>query len=129
MMASMMRSQDLEILERRRAREVAERLVLVLGGGLALLDAAGQELVDAAHALLEKRILDLADDRLVSCRRGNLRDAGSHQAAAEHADCFYRHRVSFQFLSSLLTARGPHFLCAWGPSPGAAASRCALSGG
>ncbi len=39
-----------------------------------------------AEPLVEHTLLHLADDRLVAGRGADLRDAGAHQAAAEHSD-------------------------------------------
>src|SRR5262245_311739 len=80
-----------QVVEPRRACEIPERPVPLLGGDLALLDAPGEELLDPAHPLLEESVLDLANDRLVARRRADLRDSRPHQAAAQHADCSYRH--------------------------------------
>ena len=76
MIASMIEVAVLQVLELRRAGEVAERLVLRLGRDLALLDAVGEELLDPAEALRRgSRCFDFADDRLVARRRAHLRDA------------------------------------------------------
>ena len=45
----------LQIRVRRRAREIAERLVAIRGGDLAFGDAVAEELVDAAETLLAAR--------------------------------------------------------------------------
>jgi hypothetical protein len=55
----------LQILELRRAAQVAERFVLLFNRDLALLDAPREKLLDAAEALLERAFLDLANDRLI----------------------------------------------------------------
>ena len=75
----------LEIVEARRALQIAERLVARVRRDLSLVDAVGQELLDPPQPLLEKGLLDLADDRLVAGLRRDLRDAGAHEAAAEDA--------------------------------------------
>ena len=75
---------DVEPFRRDEAR------VLVRRGQLPLLHELAEALVDPGHALVEKFLLDLDHDRVVAGLRRDLRDARSHQAAAEDAhflDC------------------------------------------
>ena len=75
----------------RRARQVAERRRLRVLGDLALRDAVGQELLDAAEALLQHVLVHFEDDRLEAGRRRHLRDARAHQPATQHANRLDRH--------------------------------------
>jgi hypothetical protein len=81
----------LQVLEPGRSSQVPENFVLFLDGDLALLDTAGQELLDATHPFLQEPVLDFTDDRLVARRRAHLRDSRTHQPATQHAYRFDRH--------------------------------------
>ena len=90
---------QLEVLGDRLDREVAVGEVDVVersgdapahGVGLGLLDAAlldraGELLLDAPDALVEAILVDLAQDYLIAGLGGDLRDAVPHQTRSEHA--------------------------------------------
>ena len=86
MIASMIRSQSLSASTEVVPDRLASVAVARVRGHLAPGDAVLEELLDAAEALVEKRLIDLAHDRLVARRRAHLRDAGAHQPAPQHAD-------------------------------------------
>jgi hypothetical protein len=67
---------------------VPDRLAMVASRPphLPLGDAVVEELLDAAETFLQKRVVDLANDRLVARRRRHLRDARPHQPASQHAN-------------------------------------------
>ena len=75
----------LEVGDARRAGQVAERRGLRLLGHLAFADSVRQEFPDAAETRLQGAVIHFADDRLVACARGDLRDSRSHQAASDDA--------------------------------------------
>jgi GNAT superfamily N-acetyltransferase len=81
--------------------QVAPRLVAGLGGHLALLDAAIEELAHPAQALVERAAVDFTHDGLVSRRRAHLRDTRTHQAAAKHAHRLNRHRQSLSTIAAI----------------------------
>ena len=69
----------------------------VLLRGLALLDRARELLLDLADALLQGRVVDLAQHDLVAGLRRHLRDPVAHQPGSEHAhllDLLLRHTSS-----------------------------------
>ena len=76
----------------RRAGQVAEHGLLLFFGDLALFDAAGQELVDAAESLLQHVLIHFEDDGLEAGRRRHLRDARAHQPATQHTNRLDRHQ-------------------------------------
>ena len=77
----------LQRVERRRARQVAERRVARLRRStLPLATPSSRNFLMRPRPLSQQRLVHLADDRLVAGGRAHLRDARAHQAAAEHAD-------------------------------------------
>ena len=84
----------LQALERRRAARGSPSVVSRVPAATLPLPRLVQELLDPADALVERDVVDLADDRLVAGRRADLRDTGSHQPAAEHANRFDFHHAT-----------------------------------
>jgi hypothetical protein len=83
-----------EILEPGCPGEIRQRRVASVGRDLALLDAVVEELPDPPQTLLEEIVTHFADDRPVVGLRRDLRDAGTHEPASEHTDCFDGHSRS-----------------------------------
>ena len=61
---------------------------------LALLDRAGELLLDLRHALVERLLIDLPHHHVPARLRADLRDPVAHQAAAQDADLADRHMCS-----------------------------------
>ena len=83
--ASITRSQSAKSRVVGRALDPAAHRVGVGLLHLALLDRAAELLLDLADALLERRVVDLAEHDVVARLRAHLRDAVAHEPGAEHS--------------------------------------------
>ena len=72
------------VFEAGRSTQPRQRLILVLGSQLPLLDRSGKLFVDPTQALLQKLFGDLDDSHFTTRLRADLRDARAHQPAPEH---------------------------------------------
>ena len=92
MIASITRSQSLRSAYFVVPVRLASVVVFDRFGDLAFRDAVGEELLDAAEALLQHVLVHLEDDGLEAGRRRHLRDARAHQPATQHTNRLDRHR-------------------------------------
>ena len=67
-------------------RDAGEQLVALGGLGAALVDLVGDELVRMRLALLGRFLVTIDQHHVDAGLRRDIRDAGAHQAGAEHAD-------------------------------------------
>ena len=93
-----------ERVDGRRARQVRQRRVARLGGHLPLLHSLIEEAAHPPEPLVENRLVHLPHDGAIPALRADLRDAGSHEPAAEDADGLDGHE---QAPDSGLQAPGP----------------------
>ena len=81
----------LELLQPRRARDAAQRLVLRLRLELALGHEALERLAQPLEAARDERVVGLDEQHVEAGLRRDLHDAGAHETAADHADVLDGH--------------------------------------